>query len=81
MIDSFNPRAHAGRDSLIPVLVNAIKVSIHAPTQGATHWIMKRYRPGSFNPRAHAGRDDVMDYPSIDELFQSTRPRRARPQI
>jgi len=34
---SFNPRAHAGRDLPVPVVVGEVmKVSIHAPTQGAT---------------------------------------------
>ena len=56
------------------------RVSIHAPTQGAT------FCPGhpfstmpSFNPRAHAGRDPPLGTIVTDDfLFQSTRPRRAR---
>jgi len=34
----FNPRAHAGRDIKSGVLLPPSIVSIHAPTQGATHW-------------------------------------------
>src|SRR3990167_295774 len=56
-------------------------VSIHPPTRGAT---LKVYSlPSmfkSFNPRAHAGRDtgeETTTEPLF--LFQSTRPRGARP--
>ena len=126
MSQCFNPRAHAGRDqswgqppiALITVSIHAPtqgathpriaegkgkKVSIHAPTQGAT-WrrcvccppttgFNPRAHAGRdpiftralgdircFNPRAHAGRDpgDVVNAVQ-DALFQSTRPRRARP--
>ena len=55
-------------------------VSIHAPTQGAT-WVdgPKRAQVKSFNPRAHAGRDNgpIRRCP-LYNMFQSTRPRRAR---
>jgi hypothetical protein len=36
---SFNPRAHAGRDTApSPTPCRSIAVSIHAPTRGATGW-------------------------------------------
>ena len=55
----FNPRAHGGRDAefgrLTPILC---KVSIHAPTGGATlNELVKVCQGNSFNPRAHGGRD------------------------
>ncbi len=56
------------------------KVSIHAPTRGATiDRLRYRYFHTRFNPRAHAGRDICIS--SIDDapyVFQSTRPRGAR---
>jgi len=59
----------------------AHKVSIHAPAWGATNCVKKASsRVESFNPRARVGRDIL---PSIGRetlsLFQSTRPRGARP--
>ena len=48
---SFNPRAHVGRDNNVRIFGPSIAVSIHAPTWGATTF--------SFNPRAHVGRDRV----------------------
>ena len=56
-------------------------VSIHAPTRGATpeRGGTERSRLG-FNPRAHAGRDAHRgDVARGDVMFQSTRPRGARP--
>src|SRR4051812_6159680 len=32
----FNPRAHAGRDLSPALLLDALRVSLHAPTRGAT---------------------------------------------
>ncbi len=55
---SFNPRAHAGRDLCRKSLFFFIKVSIHAPTRGATcDGIRLCCHRAGFNPRAHAGRD------------------------
>jgi len=58
-LQSFNPRAHAGRDNVAGSRPGGyFKVSIHAPTRGATaknnSLFPKDFR---FNPRAHAGRD------------------------
>jgi len=56
-------------------------VSIHAPGKGATSIRCRRSCAKScFNPRAREGRDPLL--PSTDsllQLFQSTRPGRARP--
>ena len=54
----FNPRAHVGRDELQPPVTVSYKVSIHAPTWGATLVILISAADElSFNPRAHVGRD------------------------
>jgi len=55
---SFNPRAHAGRDTCRGAHHVMPGVSIHAPTRGATTGGPLRSMTGKgFNPRAHAGRD------------------------
>jgi len=55
----FNPRAHAGRDNSKHYIKYYCYVSIHAPTQGATHPDLNKISHDCrFNPRAHAGRDD-----------------------
>ena len=78
---SFNSRAHAGRDFNILITKQFLSVSTHAPTRGATYVLgsLERRRT-SFNSRAHAGRDVVMVFPqTLPLLFQLTRPRGARP--
>ena len=56
-------------------------VSIHAPTWGATMvFEVSDGMEGSFNPRAHVGRDSYSNFLLQTPLmFQSTRPRGARP--
>ena len=56
-------------------------VSIHAPARGATRLdIEQRFACPGFNPRARAGRDPLSPAPRWHgALFQSTRPRGARP--
>ena len=58
-----------------------IEVSIHAPARGATGYVRRpANRPQRFNPRARAGRDANAAFGAPDDnLFQSTRPRGARP--
>ena len=76
----FNPRAHVGRDTHgLKFIVNA-KVSIHAPTWGATcRRASSSSGSGCFNPRAHVGRDIItITTMTAKEMFQSTRPRGAR---
>ena len=58
LITSFNPRAHGGRDDLTWSRDIDLRVSIHAPTGGAT--LMCIFARGK-------------------KMFQSTRPRGARP--
>ena len=57
--DSFNPRAHVGRDALVIILNVRDIVSIHAPTWGATQVTDDSQISSGFNPRAHVGRDKV----------------------
>ena len=56
--ESFNSRAHAGRDYAPRVGAVGGAVSIHAPTRGATGtpWLSGSIHR-RFNSRAHAGRD------------------------
>ena len=59
---SFNPRTHAGvRRLLGGRQVRVHRVSIHAPTQGATSSTCGSHRSeSSFNPRTHAGCDSAV---------------------
>jgi len=61
-------------------LMAVIRVSIHAPGKGATCDARSEcWRFGSFNPRAREGRDGLLVGLRADpNLFQSTRPGRAR---
>ncbi len=58
-----------------------IKVSIHAPTQGATRRdIIRCSRLQSFNPRTHTGCDTApLNTAAFARMFQSTHPHRVRP--
>ena len=57
-----------------------IRISIHAPTQGATQSVPhKSTKTQDFNPRSHAGSDATYSKPhSVQTKFQSTLPRRER---
>ena len=56
----FNPRAHGGRDPITSYNNDNLKVSIHAPTGGATgRYADAQGQPACFNPRAHGGRDTL----------------------
>ena len=58
MIRCFNPRTHTGCDSKHARGSNGCKVSIHAPTRGATRAISDLQRNITcFNPRTHTGCD------------------------
>ena len=66
----FNPRSHAGSDAeQYRRCCWIARVSIHAPTQGAT---TKRqsdlYVHGSFNPRSHAGSDAVTELKNLSNI-------------
>ena len=54
----FNPRSHEGSDYKHPVFIGDTKISIHAPTRGATEVVTRSdLRKGHFNPRSHEGSD------------------------
>ena len=57
--DCFNPRTHTGCDFIRSVKHLIVRVSIHAPTRGATSRsrAMPSIQPPSFNPRTHTGCD------------------------
>jgi len=59
-IRDFNPRAHEGCDIRPDVDHIIRRISIHAPTRGATHQSDRHRMIRNFNPRAREGRD----YPS-----------------
>ena len=57
-IQGFNPRSHEGSDQVVPVQYRKGRVSIHAPTRGATLPRMSSTRTARcFNPRSHEGSD------------------------
>ena len=83
-LDNFNPRSHEGSDSSkIGQNSDTFRISIHAPTKGATS---SSFHSGIrflyFNPRSHEG-SDIYAGASMTSLpiFQSTLPRRERLQI
>ena len=54
----FNPRTHTGCDAFVQVHLQQFRVSIHAPTRGATDKSSSIKRSStSFNPRTHTGCD------------------------
>ena len=76
----FNSRAHGGRDPERHSVRRGRRVSIHAPTGGATKSLCKWFNIGGFNSRAHGGRDGARKTAlPTGVLFQFTRPRGARP--
>ena len=56
-IESFNPRTHAGCDIKRFGIYFFARVSIHAPTRGATKTTYSSVTEYCFNPRTHAGCD------------------------
>ena len=56
--NDFNPRSHEGSDRQLIFAFPVIKISIHAPTRGATQTgnIFTAVEP-DFNPRSHEGSD------------------------
>ena len=58
LLVNFNPRSHEGSDEDAAKAAEKLKISIHAPTRGATllRTLLKAY-PVHFNPRSHEGSD------------------------
>jgi hypothetical protein len=81
MAEFQSTRPRGARLAFGPVGKQEDVVSIHAPAGGATT-NPARIRPGGwrFNPRARGGRDGMARARSVShKVFQSTRPRGARP--
>ena len=79
----FNPRSHEGSDNIKTIMPVLRKISIHAPTRGATlHVIGFLVRKVNFNPRSHEG-SDVLTIIFVITVpqFQSTLPRGERRSI
>ena len=57
-LHNFNPRSHERSDSQQSELITMLRISIHAPTRGATQVVVARviYR-FNFNPRSHERSD------------------------
>ena len=77
---SFNSIKERLKPAKIQYLASSIRVSTHAPTWDATcpdYWPILY---NGFNPRAHVGRDlNTAQQGDKHRMFQSTRPRGARP--
>ena len=82
-INNFNPRSHEGSDAISCKNKRKCKISIHAPTRGATDfYIVRSCFKINFNPRSHEGSDTGRTGDrSIPSLFQSTLPRGERQQF
>ena len=75
----FNPRAHVGRDAEASAAKPHPKVSIHAPTWGATMCAPRGRSPGSVSIHAPTwGATQLCRQINTAQQFQSTRPRGAR---
>ena len=76
----FNPRSHERSDNQKGKRMAREKISIHAPTRGATqHDRMAGHRRNHFNPRSHERSDDKNHSGAVDNAeFQSTLPREER---
>ena len=71
MMEHFNPRSHKGSDHYIGQIVLDPRISIHAPTRGATDkWkCLEEEMDNDFNPRSHKGSDSNFTQNSISVLF------------
>ena len=58
-LNSFNPRTHEGCDRSRSPPTPSKRVSIHAPTRGATSYLRSIRSNSCFNPRTHEGCDPV----------------------
>ena len=77
---NFNPRSHEGSDGRSTRCEHSIKISIHAPTKGATSVLTRLHAHPSFQstlPRRE--RPYIPGICLFPLLFQSTLPRRERP--
>ena len=77
---NFNPRSHERSDCFISTKTNIGKISIHAPTRGATAYSTSSASYSFyFNPRSHERSDDnALMLSTYSKIFQSTLPREER---
>ena len=68
-LHNFNPRSHERSDSQQSELITMLRISIHAPTRGATQVVVARviYR-FNFNPRSHERSDEYAKPDSIGDF-------------
>ena len=59
-VGHFNPRSHERSDAALLPAIGRIKISIHAPTRGATEGKRKLLLIIDFNPRSHERSDKRM---------------------
>ena len=80
LLVNFNPRSHEGSDEDAAKAAEKLKISIHAPTRGATTRALIPHSPIiNFNPRSHEGSDwNHAEGRSSHGRFQSTLPRGER---
>ena len=77
---NFNPRSHAGSDDNVIKEIKAAKISIHAPTRGATAVVFAGAVLLKFQSTLPRGeRQGPCFITSILPVFQSTLPRGERP--
>ena len=56
----FNPRSHERSDNKEGITCKELAISIHAPTRGATVFLIALFTiGGNFNPRSHERSDDA----------------------
>ena len=76
----FNPRALTGRDDAVDVRFLTHRISIHAPSRGATKKLRRFGRTNGFqSTRPHGARPGIALTVTNEMEFQSTRPHGARP--
>ena len=77
----FNPRSHEGSDHFSKASITASKISIHAPTKGATGKKLHPYRRLGFQSTLPRRERPISVLINIKlRRFQSTLPRRERHQ-
>ena len=80
-LHNFNPRSHERSDSQQSELITMLRISIHAPTRGATAWKVTRRQSKKFQstlPREE--RREAVAMLASNIVFQSTLPREERPR-
>ena len=79
-LHNFNPRSHERSDSQQSELITMLRISIHAPTRGATAWKVTRRQSKKFQstlPREERPIESKTKRRTPG--FQSTLPREERP--